>query len=494
VVVSVGLEAASREDLLALIGLLQRVEQAHEVEIAALREQNAALLVRVADLERKANRHSGNSNMPPSTDVFGRPKDEKAEAGSSGAGPKPKRGKRTGAKGHGLALTDDPDIIEDVFPTECGGCLAPFTGLAGDDSLGYKRRQCTDIPAVSATVTETRWHTIGCGCGAQTGAIVPVDVPDAPRYGPGLAALAVYLLVYQHIPVERTAELIVDLTGADVSTGWVASQLPKAAGIVADSLRLIRALLTLGHVLHADETTTNISGKRRYLHAACTERLTFLGLARRSRVGADSLGILPGFRGTMVHDAYFQLYDGYPAARHQLCVAHVVRELTAQHELYPEQVWAAQIRSAFSHLIKQADRARNERLGHIPPERIDQQLYYLRQGVAVGLSLHPRTSANGKQSDATNLLERLRDHAHEYHRFTVDLRIPPTNNLAERDQRPVKTQEKISGCHQSEDGAANWLNVRSYVSSARKHGLGAFDALRQAMDGAPWLPPIALPA
>ena len=127
---------------------------------------------------------------------------------------------------------------------------------------------------------------------------------------------------YQHVPVARTAELIGDLTGARVSAGWVGAQVAKAAGIVAGSLRLIRALLTLSHVVHADETTTNIAGKRRYLHVACTPGLTHLALGPRSRAAVNAVKILPGVRGTLVHDAYFQLYDGYPDARHQLCVAH----------------------------------------------------------------------------------------------------------------------------------------------------------------------------
>ena len=489
---SVGLEAASREDLLALIGLLQRREREQGEQIAALLAANAVLTERVAELERKAGRNSGNSNMPPSTDVFGRPKEQAAADPGSGKQTAPRRGKRGGAKGHGLALVADPDVVQDVFPAVCGGCAAPFAGLAGADSLGYSRRQCTDIPPTSAQVTETRWHTVGCGCGAETSAPVPAGVADAPCYGPGLAALAAYLLVYQHVPVARTAELIGHLTGAQVSTGWVAAQLPKAAGIVAGSLRLIKALLVLGHVLHADETTTNIAGKRRYLHAACTESLTFLGLAPRSRAGASGLGILPGFRGTMVHDAYFQLYDGYPEARHQLCVSHVVRELTAQDELRPHQRWARQIRRVLSQLIKKAAAARAEGLRHIPPERTAPLVRSYHRGVADGLALHPRTSETGKQSDATNLIERLRDHADQYLLFTRDLHVAPTNNLAERDQRPVKTQVKISGCHQSEAGARNWLDLRSYVSSARKHGVTAFDALRLAMHGTPWMPPITL--
>jgi transposase len=196
----------------------------------------------------------------------------------------------------------------------------------------------------------------------------------------------------------------------------------------------------------------------------------------------------------MVHDAFFPLYDGYPHASHQLCLAHVIRELTAQDEAYPTQRWADQIRWALARLIEQGDRARDEGLGHIAPERIEIYLRVYHQGVAVGLSRHPRTSRTGAQSDATNLLERLRDRADQYLLFTADLHVPATNNLAERDQRPVKTQVKISGCHQSETGARNWLDVRSYVSSARKNGVSAFEALRLAFADTPWMPPIALEA
>jgi len=199
-----------------VIGLLQRQEQSREAEIAELRMQNASLVeanavlaARVAELEKRLGRNSGNSDFPPSTDVFGLPKDERPE-NQAGAG-KPKRGRRSGAKGSGLALIGDPDVVEDVFPPVCGGCAAPFAGLAGADSLGYTRRQCTDIPPTSAMVTETRWHTVGCGCGAQTSALVPADVPDAPCYGPGLAALAVYLLVYVRHEAPRIRVEVKDL-------------------------------------------------------------------------------------------------------------------------------------------------------------------------------------------------------------------------------------------------------------------------------------------
>lgn len=166
--------------------------------------------------------------------------------------------------------------------------------------------------------------------------------------------------------VERAAQLIADVTGARVSTGWVGGVLSQAAALVADALDLSRALLVLGHLLHADEATTRIGAKRRWLHVACTEKLPPLGLAPRSREGANSLRVLPGFRGTVVHDC-FSLYAGYPRADHQLGRAHLIREPTAAEQDHPDQKWHRQIRWALAGLNKQATRSAPGRSPRSPP-------------------------------------------------------------------------------------------------------------------------------
>jgi transposase len=86
------------------------------------------------------------------------------------------------------------------------------------------------------------------------------------------------------------------------------------------------------------------------------------------------------------------------------------------------------------------------------------------------------------------LLERLEVHRDQVCRFLEDLRVPPTNNQAERDIRMVKLQQKISGCWRTLDGAQAFLTVRSSVATARKHGVNPLDALRRLFDGHPWLP------
>jgi transposase len=79
-------------------------------------------------------------------------------------------------------------------------------------------------------------------------------------------------------------------------------------------------------------------------------------------------------------------------------------------------------------------------------------------------------------------------------RFTHDLRVPPTNNQAERDLRPSKTQQKISGRLTSEARTEDRYRIRGYLSTAIKHGHNAMQALHDAILGRPWLPPSAVPA
>jgi len=62
------------------------------------------------------------------------------------------------------------------------------------------------------------------------------------------------------------------------------------------------------------------------------------------------------------------------------------------------------------------------------------------------------------------------------------------NNAAEREIRMSKLRIKVSGCMRSMTGAQQFCAIRSYLSTAAKHGITALDALTQAATGTPWLP------
>jgi transposase len=128
----------------------------------------------------------------------------------------------------------------------------------------------------------------------------------------------------------------------------------------------------------------------------------------------------------------------------------------------------------------------------VPDADIAADLRLFRHAVLAGLSEVRRVpGANSKQKPGRTLLECLKDREADVLRFLTDLRIPPTSNQAERDLRPSKTQQKISGRLRSETATRDCYAVRGYLDTARKHGADIMTAIRGALTGNPWMPPIS---
>ena len=89
------------------------------------------------------------------------------------------------------------------------------------------------------------------------------------------------------------------------------------------------------------------------------------------------------------------------------------------------------------------------------------------------------------------LARRLLDRQDDYLRFTGDFRVSPDNNGTERDIRMAKLKQKVSGCLRTLTGARQFCAIRSYLSTAAKHGLRFFDALVMLTEGRPWTPATA---
>ena len=248
--------------------------QAGVIEQQAQRiEQLEALVV---ELQRRLGQNSRNSSKPPSSDGPVKP----ARRAASGSGRSP--GKQPGAPGAGLSRVADLDVVIDHLPQ---ACRAYGQGLAAAAEAGMVVRQVVDIPQITTCTTEHRMYKRRCGCGVVTTATAPREATGPVVYGPNLRALAVYLLVFQHVPVERTAMLLADVCGAPVSTGWVCRTLARMADALADVDRLVKTLLIAAYVLHVDETSTQVARRRYWLHVACTPLLTAFHL-HPSRAGS----------------------------------------------------------------------------------------------------------------------------------------------------------------------------------------------------------------
>jgi transposase len=202
--------------------------------------------------------------------------------------------------------------------------------------------------------------------------------------------------------------------------------------------------------------------------------------------------VLPDLDGVVVvHDRY-QNYDSFGGLIHQLCTSHLLRDLEDAAQTYPGAHWPVQIAEALRGLIHAANTARDQGLTVVPGDIAAPLEHAFRHGVILGLGQGPRREGRGQLKHRA-LLEALRDRHDDILRFTGDLRIPPTSNDAERDLRPAKPQQKISGRLRSEETTRHRYAIRGYISTVGKHGADVFTALRDAITGRPWMPPIPDP-
>lgn len=351
---------------------------------------------------------------------------------------------------------------------------------------------------MSAQCIQHDLHAVRCGCGQVHVAQRPEGLADAPvSYGPNLQAWCVYLMVAHAIPVARCARLVESLTGVAPSAGWVHSLLTRTAATLVEVNKRIRTLLTMAYAVCCDETPIRVGLRRakRYLLVACTRWYTWYHLGDRSLDTFQDFG-LGDLTGVVVHDRY-QNYDSavFAGLVHQLCTAHILRDLADAAECYPHAAWPTQIADALRDLVHATNTARQTGQAGIDELLRQTRLDWIRAGVAVGLSEVDRNpNPKGKQPPGRCLLEMLRDRLDDVTRFAHDLKVPPTSNQAERDVRPAKTQQKISGRLTSEDVTRDRYRIYGYISTAAKHGVDQLAALRDAILGRPWMPAPPAPA
>ena len=454
----------------ALIFSLQAMIVEQQAIIAELRAT-------IAQLEAKLAANSSNSNRPPSSDGLKKGR-SKPHSLRQHTGKKP--GGQPGHPGTAMAWAENPDrIIAHAPPPVCDACNTPLP-----EAKFFASRQVFDLPEIRYDVTEHRALESQCLCGKLHRGVFP-DGVDAPmQYGPQVKSLAVYLTQQQMLPLQRSSELIRDLFALSFCKRSVSQANIEAAEILTPVVDMIADALRSVPVAHADETGMRVEAKLHWMHTLGTSLLTWIGVHRRR--GAEAMthfDILPHFRGTLVHDGW-ESYRGFKDCIHSLCNAHHLRELKALAEDH-KQPWAEQMGKLLQEACHEVNVSAD---GQLTQERIT--CYRLRYNkiLRMGERKHPVRAASGKrgrtkQSSATNLLRRLREHADDVWRFAADSEVPFTNNLAEQAVRMPKVKQKISGSFRTKEGAERFCTIRSYLETLRKQGRHLLDALTLAFQG-----------
>jgi transposase len=247
--------------------------------------------------------------------------------------------------------------------------------------------------------------------------------------------------------------------------------------IVAD----IKAHILHSDVVHFDETGISVDGTLHWVHSAGTERYTsYFAHPKRGCIAIDEAGILPKYKGVAVHD-HWKPYFNY-ATDHALCNAHHLRELNAFIET-GDHYWAEEL----STLLLKMKKAVEEHEKPLSQKIITQYENQYDAIVDQAIRLNPPPKrAKGKRGrpakgKVNSFLTRFQDFKTEVLRFLNNPLVPFDNNLAERDVRMVKVQQKISGTYKAIARANEFLTIRSVISTIKKHKLNVLLALEKGV-------------
>lgn len=433
-----------------------------EGEIQRLKAENV-------ELRRRLEMNSQNSHKPPSSDGYRKKSVQPAFPKTDKRAP----GGKTGHKGKTLRQVEKPDKVDLHLPKECAVCGRTITAEEKHTVVG--KRQVFDLPEPRLEVWEHQLGRIEC-CGQVQCGKYPEYVTANVQYGPGVRALATKLSVEHRMPLEQISTLFTDLYHYELNSETIETALEQAHHLTAPLEASLIKQLKQAEVAHFDETGLRVAGKLHWLHTAGNALYThlFVHAKRGKKALLSESSVLKDFTGHAIHDCWAAYFE-FSRAKHGLCNAHLVREL---HALVEEKSqWAEAMRTFLLDLHGELQHyALSGQAAEMARQRYRQIL--LRADQEEPPPQMKAGKGRPKNSLGRNLLRRLQQHEDAVLAFALVEGVPFTNNLAERDLRPTKVKQKVSGCFRTVQGAEVYARLQAIISTCRKQGRNSFSTLR----------------
>ena len=359
-------------------------------------------------------------------------------------------------------MVSSPDIIEDHRPDFCSHCGKNLSPLPAE-LVG--KRQVIDIPPIQSIVTEHRVYKRVCTCGHCSEGSFPEGVNTPVSYGTGVQSMVAYLNARHYVPVARSAEFLNDIFNVSISTGGVCYLLNKAKQKALPAYEAIRQFVLNKAVIGGDETGVNIDGKNNWAWAFQNPKATYIAIheSRGSRAIND---IMPeGFDQNILVTDCWSPYFKTGALSHQLCTAHLQRELKYFNQRYPKNTWVIRLTALIENAL---DLRRNSKLTQIKINEINRTFSLLIK--------EPATTKNIKELIAFQ--KRMVKYEDYVFGFINNPNIPPDNNGSERAIRNFKVKLKTSGFFKSFEGANIYAVIRSIIDTAIKNEQNPYHAMQ----------------
>lgn len=422
----------------------------------SLEKENILLKERLSKYETPKN--SRNSSVPPSKDQNRPPKTKSLREKSN-----KKVGGQPGHKGSTLKMTENPDKIVEHVPCYCNCCGKDLSDLPFE-VVG--RRQVIDIPPIKPEYTEHRICKRVCGCGQVIKSGFPQNVKTPVGYGPRVESLIGYWHSRQYVPFDRMKEVFTDVFSLPVSEGGLHHILNRLCSKALPAYEMIKGEIANSEVVGTDETGMKIDGKNHWFWTWQNEKSTFIAASnnRGFKTIEENFGQKLDQK-ILVHDCWRTHFK--TGANHQLCLAHLFRELKFLTERYKDP-WAARFEKLLKKAIgteKQMD-AENYRRPYAARGDIEDNLDELLTG-----------PTNEKHKELVKFKKRMLKYRDYLLLFMYHPSVPSDNNGSERAIRTIKVKQKVSGQFKSMAGARQFAILRSITDTTIKNGGNVLNSL-----------------
>lgn len=440
---------------------LNRRVEAQNVEIHSLKSENAELKERLSKYEDpeppKPAKTSQNSSVPPSKEKMGDEIKRRTKSLREKSGKKP--GGQPGHDGNTRMMLDVPDAIENHQPNYCKECGRDLSDIEGRLE---SEEECVGFRIIPLT-TRHRYLSKFCTCGCKN----KLDTPKKknPVYlSKDVRALVVYLNVVMCMPYNRIKSFLADVMHVDVSEGSIRNFIESAGQKANPVCERISQELLKGKVGGADESGFYVNGKLKWAWILQNPLLTLTWIAKGrgakemdDKFGKDALENL--VLTTDRHSAYFTM----KVKGHQICIAHLLRNLNYLNELDKGQNWSQRMQE----LLRKAVHWRNENPG-IPA---DTSTWLESLDKLLNESLDKMKKPFRQ---LRNSLRKLKDHIFT---FLENPAVPSHNNASEGGIRILKVKQKRSGGFRSDQGAEDFMAIHSVADTAKKNKFSRWDAV-----------------
>ena len=428
-------------------------------------------------LKNKNNKDSSNSSKPSSTNGYKKVITNRREKSN-----KPRGGQKN-HKPHSLTNKLEQFINSGNVEEE----IIEINKNEKNKDKRYIEKVVIDIK-ITKTIKRYRYYL--CDDGKYH---IPKCHNQYVQYGNNIKSIAMDLMINLPNSTDGIVEFIKDISnkGMTLSKGTLINWENDLKNNLSGNIQIIENELLNSYYINHDESQIKIDGDGHNVLCACNKKYVRLWPSKhKSQEAIDEIGFLPKFKGVIVKDGT-ELYNKYGIFLAQ-CISHIQRYLKGIYDVVNHEA-PKKLSDFFTkynnlrnkYIDEKIERFNNDEVSNIIKEYdtiIDEWEYELRNDTNNYIfdeeqKLFTRLKYDNKKMDS-----KIRGDRDEVLYFLKDFNVPSTNNNAESSQRGVKIKQKI-GKFRSEEGANNYLIIKSCILTYKKQNLDILESLIKSFEG-----------